>query len=96
MRQSNQQEIDRVVAEHAAEKAQAAFFQTASMRSETTETAKILSRAQSYSKHLWQWENLDEDEFNAKLITFCKELCGGNELMGLLLASAAEWPGDAS
>ena len=75
---NHQTEIDAAVETYTAEKA---------------ETAKLLSRAQSYSKHLWQRENLDEDEFNAKLIAFCRDLCGGNELMGLLLASAAEWPG---
>lgn len=77
---------EQTVRSQIAEKGQNAFFDIAKIRSSTT---YLLNRAKNKAHCLTQNENLDEDEYNAKMIAFCLSLTDGDEPKAKLLASAA-------
>lgn len=106
MRTSNQNEIDQLVADSGylnlprrtqeqaiAEKGQRAFLHVVRAASQAVTVESLIRRALVYSDHLWRTENLDEEEYNAKMVSFCTDLMEGDELGGLFLASAAVWGG---
>lgn len=69
-----------------AERAQAAFFTVAKMRSNTE---RLLFEARSAVHDLNQRDYISQAEFDERLIAECKRLVGGDELKARLLASAA-------
>lgn len=79
---NHQAEIDRVVSEHAAEKAQAAFLEVAT-------TATLIKLAKSKAHELDQDDGMGLIEFREKLLAECLYLTKGDELMAQLIASAA-------
>lgn len=72
--------------ERIAEKAQAAFFTVAKMR---TNTEQLLFEAKSVVQDLNQRDYLGQRAFDELLIAECRRLVGGDELKARLLASAA-------
>lgn len=76
-----------------AEKGQRAFLHVIRAASQAVTVESLIRRALVYSDHLWRTENLDEEEYNAAMVAFCTTLMDGNELAGMLLASAAVWGG---